>query len=289
VNIGKAGLNGPLAGQHERETAGDRGCRRKGGWVSRKGWIGFGVASVLGVTALALGAWWSHERGFFSALPGHTAPIEEIREAYGPPNYSQGEEETLIRAFFKDRTGGFFLDVGASHFQKDSTTYYLEKHLGWRGIAVDALEEFRSDYERFRKGTQFFAFFVSNRTDTARDFYVYTRDTRISSGSIEQLRGLPRVKDRYIKKTEVPTITLDRLLSDHGVQKVDFVSMDIEGSEPEALEGFDIERYRPDLICIEVQTYTRDRLYDYFAAHGYAPIQRYRPVDAVNHYFERKS
>ena len=256
------------------------------GLVSRKR-LGFGIACALGVTALALGGL----RLFFGAadLPDHTAPIEVIREAYGPPNYSQGEEETLVRAFFKDRTGGFFLDVGASHFQKDSTTYYLEKHLGWRGIAIDALEEFRSDYERHRKSTQFFAFFVTNRAETAKEFYVYTRDTRISSGSLEQLRGLPRVKDRYIKKTAVPTITLDRLLSAQAVQKVDFLSMDIEGSEPEALEGFDIERYRPELICIEVQTYTRERLFQYFASHGYVPIERYRPVDAVNHYFQRKS
>ena len=106
--------------------------------------IGFGIASFLGVAALAMGSWWVLRS---AVLPDHTAPIEEIREAYGPPNYSQGEEETLIRAFFKDRTGGFFLDVGASHFQKDSTTYYLEKHLGWRGIAIDALERCYSTYE----------------------------------------------------------------------------------------------------------------------------------------------
>ena len=203
--------------------------------------------------------------------------------------YSQGEEETLIRAFFQDRTGGFFLDVGASHYQKDSTTYYLEKNLGWRGIAIDALEEFRSDYERFRKGTQFFAFFVTNRAELPKEFYVYTRDTRISSGSVDQLRSLPRVKERYISKTQVPSITLNRLLSAQGVHKVDFVSMDIEGSEPDALEGFDIERYRPELVCIEVQSYTRGRLLAYFAAHGYVPVEPYRHVDSVNYYFQRKS
>lgn len=32
----------------------------------------------------------------------------------------------------------------------------------------------------------------------------------------------------------------------------------IEGSEPEALEAFDIDRYRPELLCVEMQTYTRD-------------------------------
>lgn len=262
------------------------------GTVSRKALLVYGIAGLLGVAALAWAGRWGHPprpSSAAAALPAETAPIGVIRETYGPSLYSQGEEETLIRAFFQDRTGGFFLDVGASHYEKDSTTYYLEKHLGWRGIAIDALEEFRVDYERYRKGTQFFAFFVTNQAELPKEFYVYTRDTRISSGSIEQLRGLPRVKDRHIKKIQVPSITLNQLLSAQEVHKVDFVSMDIEGSEPEALEGFDIERYRPDLLCIEIQTYTRDRLLAYFASHGYVPIEPYRRVDPVNLYFRRRS
>ena len=212
---------------------------------SRSALLVYGIAGLLVVAALAWAWRWGQppRPSTAAALPDWTAPIALIRATYGPPMYSQGEEETLIRAFFQDRRGGFFLDVGASHFAKDSTTYYLEKDLGWRGIAVDALEEFRADYERHRKGTQFFAFFVTDQADLPKDFFVYTKDTRISSGSIEQLRGLPRVKDRYIKKTQVPSITLNHLLKAHEVQKVDFVSMDIEGSEPAALEGFDIAHY----------------------------------------------
>ena len=179
--------------------------------------------------------------------------------------------------------------MGASDYQHNSTTYYLEKHLGWRGIAVDALAEFREDYERFRKRTQFFAFFVTNQAGAPKDFFKYERDTRISSGSLEQLRGLPRVKDRYIKTIKVHSATLDQLLRAQGVEKVDFVSLDIEGSEPEALEGFDIERYRPDLLCVEIQPYTRDRILGYFASHRYEVIRPYTEVDAVNLYFRRSS
>jgi hypothetical protein len=29
--------------------------------------------------------------------------------------------------------------VGAAHPVRNSTSYYLEKHLGWTGIAIDAL------------------------------------------------------------------------------------------------------------------------------------------------------
>lgn len=249
------------------------------------------VATVSAVAALVVGSWWSGAGSRSSAgiLPTWTAPFDEISGAYGPSLYSQQHEETLIRAFFQDRKNGFFLDVGASDYQFNSTTYYLEEQLGWGGIAVDALEEFREGYERFRKRTQFFAFFVTNQAGAPKDFFRYERDTRISSGSLEHLRGLARVKDRYIKTIKVPSVTLDQLLRAQGVEKVDFVSLDIEGFEPEALEGFDIERYRPDLLCVEMQSYTRDRILSYFTSHRYEVIRPYTEVDAVNLYFRRSS
>jgi FkbM family methyltransferase len=252
---------------------------------------------VYGLTALAamgaLGAaWWGTRaalRAPAPALPDSTASFDAMTDAYGPSLYSQGHEETLIRAFFQDRREGFFVDVGASHYEKDSTTYYLERHLGWLGIAIDAIEEFRAGYEQFRKGTRFFSFFVTNQDGAPRDFFVYTRDTRISTGDLERLRGLPRVKDRYIEATQVPSVTLNQLLGALEVERVDFVSMDIEGAELEALEGFDIERYGPELLCMEIQDHTRERVLRYFHSHGYVPIKRYRDVDHVNFYFRRKS
>ena len=55
--------------------------------------------------------------------------------------YSQFDEELIIRDFFQDRRGGFFLDVGAADPDVNNTTYYLEKNLGWSGIGVDALPD----------------------------------------------------------------------------------------------------------------------------------------------------
>ena len=61
--------------------------------------------------------------------------------------------------------------------------------------------------------------------------------------------------------------------------------MDIEEAEPAALAGFDIERFAPELVCIEANHRIQDELLAYFTRHGYERIDAYLEVDAINWYF----
>lgn len=83
----------------------------------------------------------------------------------------------------------------------------------------------------------------------------------------------------------VPTITLNDLLEEAGVEKIDFLSMDINGSEPTALAAFDIRRYRPDLVDVEAHPKNQQALLDYFSAAGYRRIDAYLAYDMTNWYF----
>jgi len=85
-------------------------------------------------------------------LPTHV-DLRSLQAIYGEALYSQDDEETLIRAFFADHRGGSFLDVGAGDPIRDSTTYYLEKHLGWHGIAVDAIAVYAGNNQTPTVGT----------------------------------------------------------------------------------------------------------------------------------------
>jgi hypothetical protein len=64
--------------------------------------------------------------------------------------------------------------------------------------------------------------------------------------------------------------------------------MDIEGAELIALAGFDIERYRPDLACVEAKPMNREPLQEYFDAHGYSRLERYLKHDPFNYYYRPK-
>jgi FkbM family methyltransferase len=211
-------------------------------------------------------------------FPGKVDPAA-LHARYGDALYSQDAEETLIRAFFEDRHNGVFLDVGAGGSVRNSTTYYLEKHLGWRGIAVDALAEYAADYARVRPATRFFSYFVGDKSGEKRDFYA-SPDRDFSSGSGDDPRG------GAYQRRQVSTITLDDLLAREGVAHVDFLSLDIEGAEPAALAGFSIGRFRPGLACVEIHSAEHGRaISEYFTLHGYREITAYREMDGINRYF----
>jgi FkbM family methyltransferase len=212
-----------------------------------------------------------------------SADVDEILIS-GEKLYSQFDEELIIRHFFADRRGGVFLDVGCGPATRNSTTYYLERHLGWSGIGVDGLPDWEPEYETGRLATRYFNYIVTDHSGTVETFHRVLRGKMRSSVDEPRSHSGKTVRNEQI---EVPTITLNELLDREGVKKIDFLSMDIEGSAPPALAGFDIERFRPELVCIEVGKNAEygQALFDYFERHGYERIDRYLENDDVNWYF----
>lgn len=204
-----------------------------------------------------------------------------LAEAYGPTRNSEDYEEWIIRDFFRDRRGGFFVDVGANHYQRYSNTYYLETSLGWSGIAVEPLVAFEPEYRQFRPATRFRPFFVSDHSNAEAKLYVLESNKLVSSAD-------KSFTERYgadAREIAVRTITLNDLLEAEGVARIDFMSIDIELHEPQALAGFDIARYRPALVCIEALAEVRQEIIDYFTRHHYSIVGQYLRVDDRNLYF----
>ena len=206
---------------------------------------------------------------------------ERFAARYGPSQNSQFGEEWLIRDFFSERRDGVFVDVGASHHQEFSNTYYLETALGWSGLAIDPLRQFEEGYRRYRPRTRFHALFVSDHSNERAKIYVLAEDTRVTSSNAD-------FTSRYgdgASEVTTPTITLNDLLDREKVTKIDFLSMDIELAEPKALAGFDIDRFRPDLVCIEAHAEVRQPILDYFTRHQYVIVGKYLRADIMNLYF----
>jgi FkbM family methyltransferase len=206
---------------------------------------------------------------------------EFFRQRYGPAHYSEREEEWMIRDYFQDRRDGVFVDVGANHYRATSKTYYLESKLGWSGLAIEPQREFAADYAKYRPRTKFLPFFISDESNRTARLFILDRMRPVASSDrdfVQKFGDPDEVRD-------VPTITLTDLLKAEGVRRIDFLSMDIELHEPQALKGFDIDRFRPSLVCVEALLPVRQQILDYFARHAYVVVGKYMWVDLENLYF----
>jgi FkbM family methyltransferase len=216
-------------------------------------------------------------RATYIAIPEGT----ELWSKYGPSRSSEHIEEWIIRDFFNDRRRGFFVDVGANDYRRDSNTYYLETTLDWSGLAIEPQRQFEADYHRYRPRSRFLPFFISDTSNQEATMYSLKSNSLVTSSD-------KQFTERFGKDSvavKAPTITLDDLLEREQVTAIDFLSMDIELAEPKALKGFDVERYRPKLVCIEAHPEVRQQILDYFARHRYVIVGKYLRADSANLYF----
>ncbi len=204
------------------------------------------------------------------------------------PKWSQKFEELVMRDFFQDRKGGFYLDIGCYLPRELSTTYYLEHELSWRGIGVDVQEGYGKAWKKYRPESKFFAYAVADTDGQKLKFNVMGTIASIGKERMENLLESADIKPQFVEK-EFTTITLNTLLEQEGVERVDLLHMDVEGAELLVLAGFDIQRYKPELCSVAQDSGKPDEIRAYFEANGYRQIEKYLPVEHADLYFAPKT
>jgi len=232
----------------------------------------FGGAAAAGAKAKELEPFLQENR---------TAEIDVLAKAYGPSRNSESVEEWILKDFFQDQRDGVFVEVGANHHQRSSNSYYLETGLGWSGVAIEPQVKFAAGYKRYRPRTTFVPLFISDVSDRQAALYVTERTDLLASGSREYAESF----GEPVTPTTATTSTLDDVLDRLGIRRIDFLSIDIELAEPQALAGFSVERFGPRLVAIEAHPPVRQQILDYFARHGYVLLGKYWQADDQNFWF----
>lgn len=221
------------------------------------------------------------ERRLLPFLSRGGAELQPLVERYGPARNSRYGEEWIIRDFFQDRRGGVFVDVGANHYRRESNTYFLETQLGWSGLAIEPQIKFAADYAAHRPLTRFVRLFVSDVSNRQAVLYVPPNNVVASFDK----RFAESESGEVAQAVTANTTTLDDILDRNGIDKFDFLSIDVELHEPQVLNGFSIDRFRPRLVTIESHAPIRQQILDYFTKHGYAVIGKYLRADTENLWF----
>lgn len=196
-----------------------------------------------------------------------TEPTTQYQTFHG-----QSREDEIAWKIFQHEPAGYFVEVGAYDGVILSNTYAFERR-GWRGMCFEPHPEFHRQLVANRPGSTCIHAAVGNRIELATPFYS-TPNAMLSSTSLVDIESLKSiyVDDReqfeQMQEITVPLITLDYALAIHGVERVDYLSVDVEGRELDVLQGFEIVRWRPRLVIVENNN-LYDELIAYFSAVGY--------------------
>ena len=158
-------------------------------------------------------------------------------------------EDLFINDYFKNKSNGFYIDVGCYHPIHRNNTFLLHKN-GWHGINID-IHKFSIDLFNYLRPNDFnYNLAVSNKNQVI-DMYFQKKLSQLSTIEEEQAK---KVFQGNIKKLKIDAVTLDSILENINTDslKIDLLDIDVEGADFKVLEGFSIEKYKPELICIEI-------------------------------------
>lgn len=169
--------------------------------------------------------------------------------------YSERAEDEWCHRNLPIPERGFWVDVGAAFPTIGNNTQWLRDR-GWPGIAIDG----NPGYADHWTGHTFIAAVISPMPEVR---------FRTSCNPM-----LCRITD---EGQPTPARTLNGIMEERGVEKIDFLSLDLEGGEYEAITTLSLDRYRPTIVMAEFLTADiegpgvkqDDRLRDYLLERGY--------------------
>ncbi|WP_372737910.1 FkbM family methyltransferase [Neptunomonas sp.] len=202
---------------------------------------------------------------------GSEAYIENLRRK----SVSQLGQDLWVLEKTNYKTKGFFVEFGATDGVLLSNSYLLEKEFGWHGICAEPNPKF---YERLQKNR---TCIVSNQCIAGQsgdqvEFIFADEYGGMAKHASEDSHSEKR--HAYKQSSGVSllkTISLhDFLVLNKAPQKIDYLSVDTEGSEYEILSKFPFDEW--DVQCVTVEHNYTERRNDIFfllKSYGYERIE----------------
>ena len=158
-------------------------------------------------------------------------------------------EDTEVINYFKNKIKGFYVDVGCYHPIHRNNTYLLHKK-DWDGINIDTSQFSIDLFDYMRPNDLNYNCAISNKNEVIKLFY----QKELSQLSTTESAQAKKVFQGNIKEKEIQAFTLDEILnkSKYKNSKIDFLDIDVEGADLKVLEGLSFEKFKPELICVEI-------------------------------------
>ena len=151
---------------------------------------------------------------------------------------------------------GFFIEIGAG--RSGNSTLILEKYFGWHGVLVEPIPFFLEYLKNLRTKSKILKEVISSRDNEIIEFFEFTYDPHYSSIDLtsitkkimhEELKEINNKK--FLDKHIFSSISLETVIKQEKINKIDYLALDAENSELKILEGLNFNKIRPKLISSE--------------------------------------
>jgi FkbM family methyltransferase len=190
-------------------------------------------------------------------------------------SYSQFGEDLVLATFLDvySKKNGFYVDIGAYQPKKFSNTFFYYKK-GWHGINIDAKPGSMKPFIKKRKrdinlevGISVEEKEIEFNIFEESAFNTFSRELAESS----MLEGI-RLKEKVLVTTARLESVLDKYVAVN--QRIDFMSVDVEGFDLEVLKSNNWDKYKPEYILaemhnVDIVNIENSLIYQYLANKGY--------------------
>lgn len=186
----------------------------------------------------------------FASILATTANFAEYKSQIEQDRY-------LNETFFHNKKNGVFIDIGAYDGKDHSNTYFFEKDLEWSGICFEPLPHAFAQLKQNRNCICVNACVAPQ--DGIVNFFEVLGAPDMLSGIVNTYdpRHLERLKHEVATRggsysiKQIPSVNFNKVLAEHGISYVDYLSMDTEGSEMEILRSIDFDTVYIYAITVE--------------------------------------
>jgi len=190
--------------------------------------------------------------------------IKEIIRLYNQlikGSYSQAGEDLLIDKILGFKKKGFYIDIGASDPSRFNNTkrFYLK---GWCGINVEPNIMTFEKIKKFRNRDINLNIGLSNNGGLM-EYFIFDPQA-LSTFNEKVAQNYIKQGFKIIKKIKIEVKSLTEILTKYSNEKeIDFLSIDTEGQDLDILKSNNWYKFKPKVICVEIQTQTAIKYDDY--------------------------
>ncbi len=177
-----------------------------------------------------------------------------------PRSYSQCGEDLIVRFLLLEVLGRSevrYLEIGAYDpwFLSNTALFY---RLGFQGVLVEPDAAACVNLRRHRPRDVCVNAGIGNGDAIEADFYVLSARTlsTFSRAEAERQTGGGHRIERVVK---VPLVPINQLLREYFSTPPQLVSIDVEGMDESILRSFDFDQCRPDVLCVETASHSKNR------------------------------